>query len=219
MLTASRYPSSQAPREIKLLPKVDGTPCKFAVPLYPRIDIFLGSKSKPAVPVSLTPPLHVTPEMMTPEMEYALVLRICDMSVTDWLREFREYVIQECDDNEEIIGKELTVEALCYIAVKSMGEQGHIGVRVPQDSSPYPPQIQIATEYDEEACKYTTRAGTVRELVDMPREVLQGCKVVPYVQISHLWQESAYCGIAPRLARMIVIPPERKEDPFAAAGF
>ena len=122
------------------------------------------------------------------------------------------HVISECVQNSSLIGKELTLEALSSIAVKQMGEEGQLGVRVPQDSSPIAPRIQIATEDG------TFRTGSVTELATT--RILEGAKVVPVVQVAHLWQESVYIGIAPRLLRMRVFPAVQNEnDGFEAAGF
>ena len=65
-------------------------------------------------------------------------------------------------------------------AVKPMGVNGHLAVRVPQDSSPYPPHIQFAQRHysGEHAGDYALRTGSVAELVAMPTEVLQGARVV-----------------------------------------
>ena len=86
-------------------------------------------------------------------------------------------------------------------AVKLMGSDGQIAVRVPQDGSPYPPHIQFC-KTDEELRYSPLRNGTVAELARMPAEILQDAKVVPHVQISHLWHDKGHCGICPRLARM-----------------
>ena len=107
--------------------------------------------------------------------------------------------------NSSLIGKELTLEALSSIAVKQMGEEGLLGVRVPQDSSPIAPRIQIATEDG------TFRTGSVTELATT--RILEGAKVVPVVQVAHLWQESVYIGIAPRLLRMRVFPAVQTRTP------
>ena len=93
---------------------------------------------------------------------------------------------------------------------------------MPQDSAPYPPHIQFAEWYDPsysgEQGDYALRRGSVAELASMPVEVLQGAKVIPHVQISHLWHDKGHCGICPRLARMIAMLPEDTPSPFAAAG-
>ena len=137
-----------------------------------------------------TPPLHVRPDEMTARHDFALLVKISVTEVTGWLADFRSHVISECMQNSSLIGKELTLEALSSIAVKQMGEEGQLGVRVPQDSSPIAPRIQIATEDG------TFRTGSVKELATT--RILEGAKVVPVVQVAHLWQESVY--IASRLA-------------------
>ena len=180
--------------------------------MTPSIDLFLGCKSVPAEVTSLTPPLHVRPDEMTARHDFALLVKTSDTAVTDWLADFRSHVISECMQNSSLIGKELTLEALRSIAVKQMGEEGLLGVRVPQDSSPIAPRIRIATEDG------TFRTGSVTELATT--RILEGAKVVPVVQVAHLWQESVYIGIAPRLLRMRVYPAVQNEnDGFEAADF
>ena len=57
----------------------------------PRVDLFLGCRERPAVPVSLTPPPHVTLEVMSRDDDFVLILMIDDGSVTEWLSlRFRE---------------------------------------------------------------------------------------------------------------------------------
>jgi len=213
--TTATYPASAPVSGLSLRPKVEGTPCKFAIAVSPKIELFLGCKACPATPLSLTPPLHVQREMMKPQHEFALVIKVHDRKVVDWLAALRNFVIKECEADSSIIGKELTLDALRDIAVKPMGESGQLGIWVPQDGSAYPPQIEMATK---SAQGYSLRAGTVSELVHMPPDELQRSKVVPLVHISHLWQDSVYIGVAPRLTRMIVMLPECR-NPFSAAGF
>ena len=217
-LCAMPYPSSMRVEGIQLLDRPERAPAKFAIPVSPRVDLFLGCRERPAVPVSLTPPPQVTLETMNRDDDYLLVLRIDDGSVTEWLSDFRDFVLDQCEERPGLFGFQgHHLES----AVKPMGVNGHLAVRVPQDSSPYPPHIQFAQRHysGEHAGDYTLRTGSVAELVAMPAEVLQGARVVPYVQISHLWHDRGHCGICPRLSRMIVIPPEDAPSPFEAAGF
>ena len=59
---------------------------------------------------------------------------------------------------------------------------------------------------------------SVKELATT--RILEGAKVLPVVQVAHLWQESVYIGIAPRLLRMRVYPAVQNEnDGFEAADF
>ena len=210
LATSTAYPSSQPASCPSFTLNVGTGP--FAISVTPSVDLFLGCKSVPAEVTSLRPPLHVRPDEMTARHDFALLVKISDTAVTDWLADFRSHVISECVQNSSLIGKELTLEALSSIAVKQMGEEGQLGVRVPQDSSPIAPRIQIATEDG------TFRTGSVTELATT--RILEGAKVVPVVQVAHLWQESVYIGIAPRLLRMRVFPALQNEnDGFEAAGF
>ena len=61
---------------------------------------------------------------MTARHDFALLVKISDTAVTDWLADFRSHVISECVQNSSLIGKELTLEALSSVAVKQMGEEG-----------------------------------------------------------------------------------------------
>ena len=214
------YPSSMpmvGRSVVKLYDRPARAPAKFAIPVSPRLDLFLGCRKQPAVPVSFTAPPHVTLEAMNRDDDFLLILRIEDLSVTQWLKGFREFVMEQCEERPELFGFQDHV--MLESAVKLMGSDGHIAVRVPQDGSPYPPHIQFC-KTDEEMSHGPLTNGTVAQLARMPAETLQSCKVVPQVQISHLWQdERDHCGICPRLARMIIMVPDDTPSPFKAAGF
>ena len=214
----SSYPSSMDLGHVKLLKRPQRAPDKFAVPVSPRLDLFLGCRERPAVPVSLLPPPPVTLETMNRDDEFLLILKIEDDRVLEYLSGFRKYVLGQCEERPEMFGFDMQH---LQSAVKPMGTKGHIPVRVQQDSAPYPPNIQFAEWHysGEHAGDYKLRKGSVAELASMPAEVLQGAKVVPHVQISHLWHDKGHCGICPRLARMIVMLPDDTPSPFAAAGF
>ena len=214
------YPSS-VPKvdrsSVKLYDRPARAPGKFAFPVSPRIDLFLGCKMRPAVPVSFTAPPHVTLETMNRDDDFILMLRIEDPSVTQWLKGFREFVLEQVKERPELVGvdRSLKLES----AVQLMGSNGRMAVRVPQDGSPYPPNIQFC-KIDNIGYYGPLRNGTVAELVSMPAETLQNAKVVPHVQISHLWHDKVgHCGICPRLARMIIMVPDDTPNPFKAAGF
>ena len=215
------YPSS-VPKvdrsSVKLYDRPARAPGKFAFPVSPRIDLFLGCKMRPAVPVSFTAPPHVTLETMNRDDDFILMLRIEDPSVTQWLKGFREFVMEQCEERPELFGFKDHFTWELGSAVKLMGSDGQIAVRVPQDGSPYPPHIQFC-KTDEEARYGPLRNGTVAELARMPAETLKRAKVVPQVQISHLWQDNrGHCGICPRLARMIIMVPDDTPSPFARLG-
>ena len=214
------YPSSMPvvdQSSVKLYERPARAPGKFAVPVSPRVDLFLGCRKQPAVPVTFTAPAHVTLEGMTPEDDFILMVKIKDLSVIEWLKGFREFVLEQCKERPQLVGvdRSLKLEA----AVKLMGSDGMIAVRVPQDGSPYPPHIQFC-KTDKEMSHGPLTNGTVAQLARMPAETLKRAKVVPQVQISHLWQDNrGHCGICPRLARMIVMVPDDTPNPFKAAGF
>ena len=205
------YPSSMPvvdQSSVKLYERPARAPGKFAVPVSPRVDLFLGCLKQPAVPFSVTAPAHVTLEGMNRDDDFILMLKIEDPSVTQWLKGFREFVMDWYARTQ-----------WCSEAVKLMGSDGMIAVRVPQDGSPYPPHIQFC-KTDEEMSHGPLTNGTVAQLARMPAETLKSAKVVPQVQISHLWQDNkGHCGICPRLARMIVMVPDDTPNPFKAAGF